>query len=259
MRIVLKYSLITSFLLFAVHDFYGQNNLYKKSFVAGEKLKYIAHFGVLNAGSATLELNDSVYSGTKVFHAKAYANTIGVADKLYKVRDIYESFFNKSTGLPYMSIRNIHENKYKYYNEVYYYHDEKRLYSKRSGDHEVPENILDMLSAFYFMRDAMFNKIKKVDDFIILDTYFADELFPLKMRYVGDETIKTKMGKFYCMKFSPVVEPGRVFDSEDDVTIWISKDKNYIPLQIRIDLVIGSIKCDLVEYSGLKYPLTFKE
>jgi len=106
------------------------------------------------------------------------------------------------------------------------------------------------------MRNAMFDKIKKVGDTVVLDTYFADEIFPLKMRYVGDEKVRTKMGKFNAMKFSPVVEPGRVFDSEDDVTIWISKDKNYIPLQIRIDLIIGSIKCDLVEYSGLKHTLS---
>lgn len=239
--------------------FYGQDSVNKNSYKTGERLKYIAHFGMLNAGSASLVIKDSVYSGKKVYHAKAHANTIGLADKIYKVRDIYESFYNPQTGLPYMSIRNINEGNYKYYNEVRFFHSEKKLLSQRSGEHEVPENILDMVSAFYYMRDAMFGKIKKVGDQIVLDTYFADEIFPLKMRYVGDETIKTKLGKFYCMKFSPVVEPGRVFDSEDDVTIWISKDKNYIPLQIRIDLIIGSIKCDLVEYSGLKYKLTFRE
>jgi hypothetical protein len=101
----------------------------------------------------------------------------------------------------------------------------------------------------------MVNDITEVGDELIMDTYFADEIFPLKMRYVGDEKIKTKLGAFHSMKFSPVVEPGRIFDSEDDVTIWLSKDKNFIPLQIRIDLIIGSIKCDLIEYSGLQYDL----
>lgn len=112
-----------------------------------------------------------------------------------------------------------------------------------------------MISAFYFFREALVSDITKKGDELILDTYFADEIFPLKMKYVGDEKIRTKLGRFTCMKFSPVVEPGRIFDSEDDVTIWISKDKNYIPLQIRIDLLIGSVKCDLVDYSGLQYPL----
>jgi hypothetical protein len=227
----------------------------QQSFASGEQLKYVAHFGLINAGAATLHIKDSVYLGKEVFYAKAQAHTTGLADKLYKVRDIYESLFDTISGLPYFSIRNIKEGGYKYYNEVQFFHKNKKIISKRSGEKVVPAEILDMLSAYYYMRNAMFDKIKKVGDIVILDTYFADEIFPLKMRYVGDEKVRTKMGRFMAMKFSPVVEPGRVFDSEDDVTIWISKDKNYIPLQIRIDLIIGSIKCDLVEYSGLKYKL----
>lgn len=227
----------------------------QQAFSSGEHLKYVAHFGLINAGAATLYIKDSVYLGKEVFYAKAQAHTIGLADKLYKVRDIYESLFDTTFGLPYFSIRNIKEGGYKYYNEVQYFHKDKKIISKRSGEKVVPAEILDMLSAYYYMRNAMFDKIKKVGDTVVLDTYFADEIFPLKMRYVGDEKVRTKMGKFNAMKFSPVVEPGRVFDSEDDVTIWISKDRNYIPLQIRIDLIIGSIKCDLVEYSGLKHKL----
>jgi len=232
-----------------------QNIKNKSAFDSGESLKYMAHFGLINAGTAALIVKDSVYLGKKVYHAKAYAHTIGLADRLYKVRDVYESLFDTITGLPYFSIRNIKEGGYKYYNEVQFFHSNKKLISQRSGEKSVPENILDMLSAFYYMRNAMFDKVKKVGDSVILDTYFADELFPLKMRYVGDEKVKTKLGKFNAMKFSPVVEPGRIFDSEDDVTIWISKDKNYIPLQIRIDLIIGSVKCDLIEYKGLKHNL----
>ncbi|OFX82800.1 MAG: hypothetical protein A2W99_14140 [Bacteroidetes bacterium GWF2_33_16] len=255
MKKVIKIGILVLFISLVTKPIGSQNNASKSAFIPGETLKYIAYFGLINAGTATLHIKDSVYLGENVFHAIAEAKTIGLANKLYKVRDIYESLFDTLSGLPYFSIRNIREGGYKYYNEVQFFHDENKLISKKSGEKDVPENILDMLSAFYYMRNAMFNKIKKVGDAVVLDTYFADEIFPLKMRYVGDEKVKTKMGKFIAMKFSPVVEPGRVFDSEDDVTIWISKDKNYIPLQIRIDLVIGSIKCDLIEYSGLKHEL----
>lgn len=227
----------------------------KKPYVVGEKLVYIAHMGWLNAGTATFTIQDSIFEGQKVYYSNAQAKTIGLADKLYKVRDVYESFFNPYNGLPVLAIRNINEGNYKYYNEVRYNHADSIVVSQKSGEHSVPANILDMVSAFYYFRESLISKIKNIGDEIIVDTYFADELFPLKMRYVGMDQIKTKMGKFTCLKFSPVVEPGRIFDSEDDVTIWISNDKNYIPLQIRIDLMIGSIKCDLVEYSGLQYPI----
>lgn len=256
MRQVVKSAFLVVFIFILVKSTGSQMVVTRRAFIPGEHLKYIAYFGLINAGSATLHIKDSVYLGKPVFHAKAQANSIGLADRIYKVRDIYESLMDTATGLPYFSIRNIKEGGYKYYNEVQFFHNESKLISKKSGEKQVSANILDMLSAYYYMRNAMFDKVKKVGDSVILDTYFADEIFPLKMRYVGDEKVKTKLGKFNAMKFSPVVEPGRVFDSEDDVTIWISKDKNYIPLQIRIDLIIGSIKCDLVEYSGLKHKLS---
>jgi len=227
----------------------------ERPYIPGEKLVYVAHFGWLNAGTATLTIQGEVFEGKELYYAKAKANTMGLADKLFEVEDIYESYFNPENYHTHLAIRDISEGKYRYYNEVRYDYDENKVISQKSGEHEVPDNILDMLGAFYYFRGSMVDKVKYVGDEVVMDTYFADEIFPLKMRYVGDETIKTKLGKFNTMKFSPVVEPGRIFDSEDDVTIWISKDKNYIPLQVRIDLIIGSIKCDLIEYSGLQYKL----
>ena len=254
MKYFKKSLLILTYLILSI-SIVGFSQNKTKPYISGERLVYIAHFGWLNAGAATFTLNDSLFEGKKLFHAKAYAYTIGLADKLFEVRDVYESFFFPENNRTYMAIRNISEGNYRYYNEVRYDYNAKKVYSKKSGEHDVPENIIDMLGAFYYFRQSMVEKIKKVGDELILDTFFADEIFPLKMKYVGDEVIKTKLGKFDSMKFSPVVEPGRIFDSEDDVTIWISKDENYIPLQIRIDLIIGSIKCDLVEYSGLQHKL----
>lgn len=236
-------------------SFSSNTNLNSKPYISGEKLVYVAHFGWLNAGEAVFTISDSVFEGHNLYHAVAKAYTIGVADKIFEVEDIYESFFKPENNQTYLAIRSINEGRYSYYNEVRYNYEDNKVISQKSGEHDVPESILDMLSAFYYLRESMTDRIKNVGDELILDTFFADEVFPLKMKYVGDEKIRTKLGKYDSMKFSPVVEPGRIFDSEDDVTIWISKDKNHIPLQVRIDLIIGSIKCDLVEYSGLQYEL----
>ncbi|MCD4834582.1 MAG: DUF3108 domain-containing protein [Bacteroidales bacterium] len=254
-RYTIKKSAILLVLLIISKSFSGSYPVNEKPFISGEKLIYIAYFGWLNAGTAIFTICDSVFENQNLFYAEATAKTIGLADKLFEVRDIYESFFRPENNQTYLAIRNISEGKYRYYNEVRYNYEDKKVISQKSGEHDVPENILDMLGAFYYFRESMVSRVKNVGDEIIMDTYFADEIFPLKMKYVGDEKIKTKMGKFNSMKFTPVVEPGRIFDSEDDVTIWISKDKNYIPLKIRIDLIIGSIKCDLIEYSGLQHKL----
>jgi hypothetical protein len=255
MKYIIRKSVILLVLLVISKSFSGYTPINERPYISGEKLVYIAYFGWLNAGKATFNICDSVFENQNLYYAEATAITIGLADKLFKVRDVYKSFFRPENNQTYLAIRDIKEGKYRYYNEVRYNYKDKKVISQKSGEHDVPENILDMLGAFYYFRESMVSRVKNVGDEIIMDTYFADEIFPLKMQYVGDEKIKTKLGKFNSMKFTPVVEPGRIFDSEDDVTIWISKDKNYIPLKIRIDLIIGSIKCDLIEYSGLQHKL----
>lgn len=251
MKLLTKYVFLFLIQFGIIQSIYAQEKPYK----VGEKLVYVAHMGWLNAGEATFTLYDSIYNNQKAYHAVAQAKTIGLADKIFKVRDVYESVFSEGSSLPFKAIRNINEGSYSYYNEVEYYHSENKVISQKSGEHEVPENILDMVSAFYYFRESVIKQVKNINDEVVIETYFSDEIFPLKMKFVGMDRIKTKMGKFNCLKFTPVVEPGRIFDSEDDVTIWISNDKNYIPLQIRIDLLVGSIKCDLVDYSGLQYPI----
>ena len=222
------------------------NTCYK----AGEQLKYLVHFGFIDGGVAGLTMEELDINGRKIHHAKAVGKSVGVAEKLFKVRDVYETFMDAETGLPVKAIRDISEDTYKYYDEVLFNRKENFVVTKRKGKVKVPEKTLDILSSFYYARRALFKDLKQ-GDVITLDTYFDDGIFTLKIRYRGTETIKTKFGKVNCLKFSPVVEPGRIFDSEDDVTIWVSNDKNFLPMRIQFDLMVGSLKCDLVEYQNI--------
>ncbi len=221
------------------------------SYKPGEQLKYLVHFGFVDGGVAGLFIEELDVNGRKIHHAKATGKSVGVAEKLFKVRDVYETFMDAETGLPVKAIRDISEDTYKYYDEVLFNRNENFVVTKRKGKVKVPENTLDILSSFYYARRALFNNLKQ-GDVLTLDTYFDDGIFTLQIRYKGTETIKTKFGKVNCLKFSPVVEPGRIFDSEDDVTIWISNDKNYLPLRIQFDLLVGSLKCDLIEYQNIR-------
>jgi len=221
------------------------------AFKSGENLKYLAHYGMIEGGEALLSVYEKEINNRKVFHAVATAKSLGIVDKLFKVKDTYESYMDTKTGLPVKAIRNIKEDTYTFYDEVIFNHEENKITSKRKGEQTVPDNILDMVSAFYYARRVLF-KNAEPGDIIELKTYFDDNVYPLKVRYKGAEIIKTKIGRVYCMKFCPVVEPGRIFDTENDMSIWISKDNNFVPIRIQMDLMVGSVKCDLVQYSGLK-------
>ena len=231
----------------------------EKPFHPGEKLTYTVKFGPIIGGTATLSLRQVNYNNRMVYHARGEGKTVGVAEKLYSVKDIFESYFDMQSLLPYRLIRDVKEGSYKKHEEAIIDRSKGTAYSLRLDTTIlVPPDIMDMISLLYYVRTLDMGHAKPGDVLKII-TYFDDELFPFEIRYKGKEEVKTKFGRILCYRFDPVVEPGRMFDSEDDMTIWLSADKNIIPVKVRFDLLVGSLRMDLEEFSQLKYPLMFKK
>jgi hypothetical protein len=227
------------------------NTFFKDS----EQLTFQLRYGFIVGGKVVLELRDT----KGLFHLKGTATTTGLADKLFSVKDIYESYFQKENGLPVMAIQNVKEGRtYKYYNEVKYNHKNKTVNSTKSGEHEVPEGTLDIMSVFYYIRRIDFTDAKEGDLFKI-NTFFSDELFPFELRFKGRETIKTDFGKIKCLKFAPIVQPGRVFKTKDDMHIWYTDDENRIPILISMEMLVGHVNCELTGYKNLKKQPVFKK
>lgn len=225
------------------------------AFKAGEKLTYQIRYGFIEAGIATLTLTEEVYNQKTVFHARTLAKTTGLADKIYGIRDIYESWFDKKTNLPYKQIRDISEGRYKKYNEVTFDHKNNTVNSKISGMHRVPAKILDLTSTFYYIRRIDFSKVK-TGDVLHVNMYFSDEVSPFYFTYKGTETIRTKFGKMKCLKICPVVEVGRIFSSPNDLSVWFTDDDNCLPVLVQMDVrLVGSVLLKLTQYEHISTPL----
>jgi hypothetical protein len=233
----------------------GQSRARVPVYQAGEKLRYQLYWGPVTGGEVNLTLSPTIFNGRRALHAVATGTTTGLADRLYRIHDIYESYMDPVTGLPMKAIRNISEGNYRYYNEVIYNRDSNTVVSQLSGVHEVPPGILDMVSVIYKLRDTMQTTILRAGDVIELEAYFSDKIYPIVVRYRGTETIRTRMGRFHALKFSPVSEPGRMFRTEDDITVWFSNDRNFVPLRVRLNLLLGSMRMDLIEHTGLRHEL----
>lgn len=231
------------------------------SYKPGEKINYAIHYGLIQGGVASLELKPDTFRGKNVWHSVLIGRTIGVADAVFKVKDIYESYIDPLTELPVFSIRNIQEGRYRKYNEVIFDHttrsDSAILTSDLTGVHITQPGIHDILSCFYYFRNhylPYYNEFKKGDLFTII-TWFADELYPIRLRYMGTDEVRTKAGRIKCLKFNPVTEVGRLFQTEEDVTMWFSADKNFLPVRIRFNIFVGAFVCEITDYEGLAYPL----
>jgi hypothetical protein len=219
-------------------------------FSTGEKPIYQVKYGFLVGGTATFTLSEQVYQKKSVFYAKAVGQSSGLANTIYRVKDSYESWFNKETTLPYKQVRDIREGRYTLYNEVIYNRRNNTVNSSLSGKHTVPEKILDLCSLFYYIRRIDFSKLES-GDVVLLNMYFADGIFPSHIRYVGKETIKTANGKMLCIKVSPLVEVGRMFNTQDDLDIWFTDDDKCLPVLVRMDLrVVGAVLLKLISFEN---------
>lgn len=238
----------------------GQSGAYQP----GEKVNYIIHYGLITGGVASLEIKRDSSMGREFWHSVMIARTTGMADAIFKVKDIYESYINPSTELPVKSIRNISEGRYRKYNEVTFDHKTRRdsaiLTSDLTGIHITQKEIHDILSCFYWFRNHILPGIDtlKKGDMITIMTWFTDELYPIRMKFIETEEIRTKAGKIVCHKFNPVTETGRLFKTEEDVSFWFSADKNFLPVKIRFNIFVGAFMVDMDSYEGLLYPLNIK-
>ena len=110
-----------------------------------------------------------------------------------------------------------------------------------------------MISSFYYLRNQDLTNIEIADE-VKLKMFFDSETFDFRMRFLGTEVIRTKFGKVKCYKFRPIVQSGRVFKAEESLTVWVTADDNKVPVRIKAELVVGSLKADLDEFKGLTNP-----
>lgn len=237
----------------------------QQAFKRGEVLKYRIHYGIIDAGEATIEVaNDAMeFDGKPSYHFIGTGRSLGTFDWFFKVRDRYDSWVDEKTLLPRVFLRRVDEGGFIINQDYVFNQSKKQVTVKREGSDKprntpkkvfsIPDYTHDILSAFYYARNLDLSHIKPGDT-ITLNTFFDEEIFPLKMKFAGFETIKTKAGRIQCIKIFPVIQQGRVFKSEEDLAIWISNDKNRIPVRLQANILVGSIKMDLKEYKNLANP-----
>lgn len=231
----------------------------ESAFKPGEWLKFRMHYGFLNASYATLRVKSDEINGVPVYHVVGHGETSGFASIFFKVDDTYESYFDKEDGKPYKFVRNINEGGYTKDIEIDFHHEDQKAIlndkkNKKKKDIKLQDSVQDLISAFYYLRnnyDADSLEIGKSINMKML--YDDDGIFNFKLKYMGEEVLKTKYGKVKCHKFRPLVQSGRVFKEQESLSLWVSADDNKIPIRISADLAVGAIKADLDGYNGLKH------
>lgn len=223
-------------------------------FTEGEQLTYRLRYGFITAAEATLNIlaTDTKYDNRPVYHFVAQGRTAATFNLFYKVRNRYDSYVDKSTLLPYVYLENIREANYRREDNVRFYQDQDKIVGKK-GTFKGRDKTFDLVSAFFYARSLNLDGISPGYTFKI-PYFLQDEVSDLVITYVGKETVKTPLGTFSCLKFNPSIKPGRIFRKDSKLYLWITDDKNRVPVKAQVEIVVGSVTLELTSMKGLISP-----
>jgi len=254
-----KSVVVTFFFLLGLTGVFAQKN---RAFQNGEELTFKVSYSFLDAAEAKMVVSPQISSinNQPTYKIDIFGQTLGVF-KLFKVNDNWGSYLDTAKMIPHQSYRHIEEGKYRKHERVIFDHTKKnahvRLYDRENKnlvetkDYTIPANVQDIVSGFYFLRTMDLKKLKKGDT-VTLTGFFDKEIYNLKLIYGGKESVNTKIGTFDTFVFSPVMPKNKLFRGEQPVTVWISDDKNKIPLKIKAKLMVGSLDMEIMEAAGLR-------
>ncbi|MFA8449657.1 MAG: DUF3108 domain-containing protein [Bacteroidales bacterium] len=239
------------------------DDVYDYAWTIGEELTYRVYYqslitGQVTAGEAVLSVTEKnkLFEGRSTYNIVGTGKSKGAFNFFYKVRDRFESYVDRETLVPYLFIRRTREGSYRKDDDVYF-NQKKNTAKSRDTLMKVPENIHDFVSALYYARTVDLDSVIKNQGFKI-DFFLDDSTYYSWVKYEGRETIRTKLGTFKCLKLAPMAATGKVFSEKYPMHIWVTDDENRVPVLAASAVIVGSVRMELKDYKGLKYPMSAK-
>jgi hypothetical protein len=231
----------------------------------GEVLTYNAYYNWgfiwLNAGEVEFNVTAKQYEGREVYHIYAFGTTYKSYDWIFKVRERYQSYIDPHTQMPLWYERDVVEGsytafedyKFDYEDSVIHTYVQKRKKPGVNGTLPLTFCLFDVMSAVYYFRSIDFSRFE-VGEKIPINMILDSEAYHLHLRYLGKEEIKTKNKKKYnCIKCAIQLVEGTLFKGDEDAIIWVTDDKNKIPVMVEAKILVGSVKAILRDTKGLKH------
>jgi hypothetical protein len=243
---------------------FGQNQwrqINNEAFKSGEKLEYKFYYdawltGKVTAGTGVMEVKETEkkFNERMVYHIDTEGQSKGMFNWFFKVHDEFDSFMDKDFIAPHYFIRKTREGGYKKDDEYIFDHVNKTV-TTRKKTNSIPKYTQDFISALYFARTFQSDTLE-AGDMLPINFFIDDSVYNSAIVYEGKEIINIELGKFRCLRFKPGMATGEVFSNKYPMTLWVTDDKNHIPVLAVSAVIIGNVKAELMKYEGLASPLT---
>lgn len=256
----LKFFIIVLISTFAL-EAQGLRNIENTAFKRGEKITFRVFYdsyltGNVNAGIASLEIRETneLIGGRNTMNVVGLGNTRGAFNLFFRVVNRYETYIDEQAIVPLLFIRRINEGGYRKSQDVLFNQVDNVAISN-TATVPVVENVQDIISAFYYLRTYNYDNAQ-VGDVYDVSFFLDDTVYVSRVMFDGREEVTTRIGTFRTLRFKPQVLTGDVFRQPYPMTLWISDDENKIPVLAQSGILVGSVKMELMEYTGLANPMT---
>ena len=223
----------------------------------GEQLKYGIYYTFIKAGTAYIRNRGVVdIDGQKAYLIQTTAFSAAVIDAFFKVRDINQSWIDTQTFYSRGYGQSVREGSYKRDEWVNFAPLENRYYGQIQKKDPAPREIkgelaipvADFLSSLYFVRAQ---KLEIGQD-IVFDIVNREKQYPLIVKVLRKEKIKTPAGEFNCIVVEPQLRGEGIFVSKGkSLTVWLTDDQYRMPVKMKTEVFIGSVSASLLEYKRL--------
>ena len=239
----------------------------KAVFGPGEEVTYNAYYNWgfvwINAGEVTFAVDDSEWKKKDAWQLKAYGNTFKAYDIFFRVRDSFDVWVEPFSLRPFEYHRRTNEGSYHARHRYVFDYDNRLIKAQinkpgkpeRDTTFQWPDCSYDLLSMVYQARNIDFSSYQ-INEKIPINLIVDAEVHNLYIRYLGKEVIKDRSGReFRCLKFSPLLVEGTIFEEGEKMFVWVTDDRNRIPIIVEAKILVGSVKAVFENASGLKYPI----
>lgn len=215
------------------------------AFPQKQTLHYSVEWRVFTAGVANIH----VESDANQVHVTASGNSVGAVNLIFRVRDQFDSWFNRQTGCSTHFAKQIQEGhrsnatdlRFDYAQQKQFL-TEKNLVKSTSKQSEgtIPGCVSDVLSAIFYAASLPLEAGKDFQ-FPLAD---AMRVVAVKMKPEAKEEIKTPAGTFQTIRVQPTADSG-VVKNRGNIWIWYTDDARHTPVQMRARLFWGTITMKL--------------
>jgi hypothetical protein len=119
------------------------------------------------------------------------------------------------------------------------------------GVYPIPQYVQDVFSAFYYARTQDYSG-KRIGEKVKLENFYNDRTYPLEVKYLGEQVVKVKAGKFKCVILEPLIVEGGLFKAKGRFFLWVTNDDKKIPVKMMAEIPIGNVTGELREFKGIE-------